>query len=346
VTAGSDRPAIPEPAPWRKGGHGRSTIAFHYVERGRVISCVTLPVVTILLLTAIHGQWLQAQYVSDSPAETQVQIQYVIITVYAGGAVSCSSYSDFPGFNPCRNVSQQLTGTQADLYGGLNDALIAIAGLGAFASALALLGNFGIRFGRAHLTAVIALVFLLAGVIGGLVVAVPLAGTGPQIGAFCWLFSGNVTTCPGFWGSSVAFPMINGTCLSCDDHLVWGAGFGYYQTAFALGLAILTAWLLWSRRRRPFTIAEQMAWKAGQRVAGGSQSLPANRPGLTPSAPGPARGPSVYPPEGGTWTRPPLEATHPGFRIGEGPWTCPNCQTSNSRWAVICQACHSDRPRQ
>jgi len=329
-------------ARWRGAASGGSMT---YVDRGRVIACFTLPAVTVLLVLAVHGQWWQLQYVSDSPASTAYQIQYAIITFEPGGSVTCTSWSNIQNFEPCQNVTAQQTGSREALYVGLQDSLVGAAVLGALASVVAVMGHFGIRLGRLQLTLEIVLALTLVLVTGGFLLATTVAGPGPQAGGYCWYLSGNLTTCPAFWGSSLAFPTYNGTCLPCDDHLIWGSGYAYYETAFAVVVDAATVWMLLARRSRPFTREEQYAWMANRRqlVPGPSAARPDGPPG---SSSGPGATSSVYPPPGTTWTRPPVDATHPGFRIAEHAWTCPNCQLVNSRWAVICKACRSDRPPQ
>lgn len=349
MAAASSWAAPPGTARRRRRERPRPEISTHYVERGRVVASVTLPIVTVVLLLAVHGQWWEVQYVSNSSAAflgaNQEQYQYVVVTYLAGGTVECSSFSlTTPDFTPCDNVSGQLNDGQGAWYAGLNDGLIALVGLGALASAFTLLANFGVRFGRVHLMLMIGLAFTLLLVASSLLVVTTFIGHGPLGSAFCSAFSGNLTTCPGFWGSSIAFPTVNNTCLTCDDHVLWGAGYAYYEALIAVVVDAVTVWLLWTRRKRPFTLEEQRAWFASQRAHG---SIPTGSPAPS-DTPAPTTGaagsPSAYPPTGVIWTRPPVDATHPGFNIAVSPWTCPNCATANSRWARLCKACRADRP--
>jgi len=318
----------------RRWGRRRRDVQIHYTDYARLLASVSLAAVTLLLLVAVGGPWWQIVLTSAvSPGGGAIQGGTVTFTLR--GAVSCSSFVTFPtNFTPCHFISAQQSFARGAINDMMNYAMIASVGAGALAWALATLGNLGVKFGRLQLTVEIALALFVVLAASGVLVAFTVLGPGAQANATCWNLSGGVTNCPGVWGSATPAP-IAGVCLGCDVDMAWHAGGAYFEALLASGIGGLTVWYLWAGRQGPYTHEEEAAWSVRHR--------PLNR-SLEELARIASAGAAARPPSDVVWTRPPTEATHPGFRIAERAWTCPNCGLENSRWAVVCSACHTDRP--
>jgi hypothetical protein len=287
--------------------------------------------VTVLLFLAIGGPWWQTELTATSP-DTSAVVQNVVVVVHLGGGISCSTYQWFAN-NPCLNVSSRQNGTLASVYSGMNYALFGLVGASGLAWLLATLGNFGVRFGRRQLTAEIVLVVAVVFAALGLLVTSAVLGPGPQSGAVCWTLSGDVASCPSFWGRSVA-GAIPGGCLTCYNELSWGGALGYYEALAATAVGGLTAVGLWQSRGRPYTAEEVAAWAAK------NAPLPLRPQGSgsgTPGSPGDAVSPVAR------MDRPEPPGGYPGFRVPETDWTCPKCGSHNSRFALQCGVCHTVR---
>ncbi len=311
-------------------------------HRARVSTLVTFALAAVLLGATFGGQWWTTQYVSDSPASTQYQIQYVVIVFTLTGSIQCTSASNLQNFTPCDHVASRQSGPRGALYGAMGDALVALAVLGGLGVVLGLVRLYGPRrLDRIAETTGLAIAVAITLGAGGVLGASTALGPGPQAGVYCSTLSGNLTDCPYFWGSSVALPTLPNTCLPCDDHLIWGAGYAYYAALAALALGGVTSYLLWTDRR-PSALARFR--DAPPAPAGPAPPAPGGPSSYSVAvAPSPGRSaPPAPPPQptGGAGNGP----TPSRFRVAEQPWTCPSCGTVNSRFAMICLSCNADRP--
>jgi hypothetical protein len=325
---------------WRRRRRGVSEGAVHYVDQTRRWANVSLVAVTGLLLLAAVGPWWQI-YVNAASGVSGVPnpAQQVTVSFLLDGTVTCSSFNHLvTHFEPCGNLTGQTGGARGVAATALGAVALGGVAAGVLGCALATLGNLGIRYGRRQLDLEIALAAVMFVVAIALVVGFTSLGPGPLATSDCREISGNYTGCPLLWGGSTGVDL-PGICGGCANTMGWATGTAWYGTIVAAAIAGVTARYLWSGRQRPYTHEEEEAW-------GVRHVVPAARSTPGASAEPSFSAPSARPPGPETvWARPPTEATHPGFRIAEAPWTCPACGSDNSRWAVVCSRCHADRPR-
>lgn len=293
--------------------------------------------VTALFALSWNGAWWQTNLVASSQVEP-AQVQHVLLSFELTGAISCSTYGWPSSHSPCQNFSTEMTGPLKDFYIAIGYALVVLTGIVAVATSLALLGAFGVVFGRLQIRLVLG-VLLVAVIVGfGLLAASAVAGPGAQGSADCLALSGGITNCPFFWGSSPA-SVYPGGCPICYQSLLWGAGPSYYEILGGVGFGALAWWLLWQGRRGPYSRTELAVWSVQNRPyrLSGPSEAPATR---TPGAP-PQPGPGLV----SAYVRPPPTPTVPPPGPAKVPWTCPECGQRNSAWAGQCGRCRTDRPK-
>jgi hypothetical protein len=305
-----------------------------YNDPARKWASVTLLIATVLLFLSVNGPWWQATY-SSSTAGTGGLVQRATVTFHVGGTVTCATYN-WPASSPCQNVSSEQVGWRATVSSGFNAVLLGLFFAAAGSWTLATLGNVGIRFARGQLLVEVALVLAVAVAALGLLVGSVALGPGPQAGTYCWYFSGNITTCPFYWGGATA-GAIPGACDLCDDAISWGAGAAYYETLAATALVGGTGVYLWRGRKGPYLPEEVAAWSV--------RNAPFSIPVESPPPLAAAAAPTPAPVNAFTAVRPPISEDYHGFHIAESPWTCAQCQSVNSRFALQCRTCHAERPR-
>jgi hypothetical protein len=322
----------------RRGRQGpASTIAVHYVDNGRRAANLTLPLMTALFIVSLVVPWWQLTLDSATGvSDVHDPAQIVIIGFALDGAVSCAStnWLSVP-YAPCSNLSV----TQSELANltvrGMGGALGLLVGAGALASVLATAGSLGYRRRRWPLRLEIALTAFC--VFGALVLAASYVAVGvtPAENSACWYLSADATTCGTLFGGTTSVGFLPGECEGCQNRMGWAPTTGFFVDLIAAGVGAATLSLLWVRRHGPYTIEEEAVWSVRHKPADFVRPAPAAPPPASVLGP-PA--PSVI------WSRPPIEATHSRFRIAEAPWTCPRCQRENSRYALVCSDCLTDRP--
>lgn len=261
------------------------------------------------------------------------QVQSVTISYGLTGAVSCTT-TGWAAPTPCQNVSGHTTGNVRTLEGVIDPSLEVLAAGGLVSTALAGLGALGRTFGRSQLTLTLTLAIAITAAGLALPIASVVVGPGSQAATYCGELSGNQTYCPSYWGGATT-GSIPGDCSPCGESLHWGAGTAWYETIAASGLFVLAWYLLWVDRDRPFTKEERDAWEASLVT-----SLLSPKPAATPST----RVASLTPPPPSN--APPVRMRNalPPPTEPRGPWSCPECRTTNSPWAMHCGQCHAPRP--
>jgi len=308
-------------------------MALHYVDRRRTIAALLLAVAGLLLFLAVSGAWWQVELIASNPL-TNAQVQHVLVTYGLGGSVNCSTWR-WPPSNPCNNITAGMGSPQRAAYQVANYAVGALAVGAWIAAGMLLLGVYGVNFGRPELRLLLAWGLALALVGTATIVGTVVLGPGSDAGTYCSELSGNVTTCPIYYGSTNA-GIIPGGCQSCDLLLSWGGGPSFYLAVVATGMMALAWWLLYVGRKGPFSRDEQAAWAV------------TNRP-LSLTGPGPGRPNMRYdvpvPPPASPYVAPPSSsAASPRFKLRTDPWTCPRCGRVNSAWAGMCLGCQGPPP--
>lgn len=324
MEATSSPPTTSEDAPRRGRRRRKPNVPIHVVDPARTWASVSMAAVTVLLFLAVGGPWWQASLTVSSPL-TATQVASVVEDFDLGGAITCVANEWPPAQSPCLNVSDHQEGVRDAVSVGINAALVVLGVASALACVLATLGAFGVRLRRLQLTVEIALVFLVVLATFGLLAGTAAIGPGPQASGYCWTLSGNVSSCPLFWGATPG-GVVSGGCDTCYYELSWGGGIAYDETLLAAGLATITGAVLWLGRKRPYTLEETAAWA----VKNAPISLP----------PPPTTPPEAFGP------RAPISAVVPEFHVAETAWTCPRCHAYNSRFALQCGACNTDRPKE
>lgn len=305
----------------------------HFVDRRRTYAGVLLLAIGGLFLLSVGGAWWQAELLASSPL-TNAQVQHVTISFNLGGGLSCSTWR-WPPSNPCNNISGPMQGPREIVYAAANYIVGALGVAALLGAGLLFTGNAGLNFGRVELRMLILLVLAIA-VVGAAVVVITVgASPGPQAGTYCAELSGNVTTCPIFFGSAAA-GVIAGGCNQCDLVYTWGGGLAFYESVAATGAAAAAWWLLWVGRAGPFSRAEQVAWAVSNRpLALTGPGL--GRPGMRFEGPKPPPVASFAP---SATAEPPA----PRFKLRADPWTCARCGRVNSPWAGMCMVCRGPPP--
>ena len=305
----------------------------HYVDRRRTYAVLLLVVAGILLFLAIGGSWWQTELIASNVL-TNAQVQHVLVTYNLGGSVTCTTWR-WPPSNPCNNITAGMGNPQRYVYDAADYVVMGLVVVAWADAVLLMLGISGVNFGRPELRLLTALTLAIALTGAALIVGTIAIGPGANAATYCTALSGDVTTCPIYYGSTNA-GIIAGGCQQCDLLLTWGGGSSFYFALGATGAVALAWWLLYVGRKGPFSREEQAAWAVTNRPLSLTGPGP-GRPNMRYDAPVAAAGSGYVGPTSSS-------AASPRFKLRSEPWTCPRCGRVNSAWAGMCLACKGPPP--
>lgn len=289
--------------------HTKRLAASFFLIFGFILLAIALGVAWWSWSLSVGGSSLTYSFLPGSSLSATCSGSICSSGVYATGTVTYAAAA-------LGNVGTIYTGAEGLIAGGMV--------LGLIAAVFALLGGYGLNFGRSQLT----LTVLLALIAFILTVAAVAWVTAGQPGAipsdmgryYSCLTGPNPSS--SFWGSCSS--SYEGTPYSIS----WGADAGWYCAVVGMVLLLVGTVLLIVTRKEPYT-ANEIAMVPPPTLAAPPPGPYVTAPGLIPP---PAAAPTTaYPPP------PPPPPSPPAA----GPWVpCPTCNAMNQVGSSTCWQCH------